>query len=261
MRNAALLLVVAVTSACGAGWPTRTGRSHGDADEPPMTTVAFQPTDQDVPNPERGLEDDVDLVAGGDFSWVRAEGLTLAFANIRLDAYRNKPLDAALLAALDDGFADVRAAGIKVVLRFVYNDDAHDPDAPRDRILEHLRQLTPVLAANADVIAVMQAGFIGAWGEWHSSTNGLDNPADRAAILAAIIAALPASRMTQVRTPMFKDASFGGPLTDGFDGSAAARVGHHDDCFLVSDDDLGTYAAPIDTWKQYVAEVGRFTPV
>jgi hypothetical protein len=258
MRSAALLVLLATS--CGGGWP-KPGTSGDRDDEPGLTALSFLPSDEEIPNPERGFHDDIDLVRGGDFSWVRAEGLTLAFANIRLDAYRSAPLDARLLDALTSGFADVRAAGIKVVLRFVYNDGDQDPDAPRARILEHLRQLQPILAANADVIAVMQAGFIGAWGEWHTSSNGLDNPADRAAILAAIVDALPASRMTQVRTPMFKAASFGGPLTAGFDGSPAARIGHHDDCFLVSDDDLGTYAEPIQTWKDYVAEEGRFTPV
>lgn len=229
--------------------------------EPELVTIAFAATDDDFPNPERGLYDHVDLVRGGDFSDVRAAGRTLAYAGVHLDEWRDAPLDAALLSDLDAGFADVRAAGIKVILRFVYNDGLDEGDASKARILAHLEQLAPVLAANADVIAVVQAGFIGAWGEWHASTNGLDNPTDRAEILAAIVAAVPPSRMTQVRTPMFKDEAYGGPITDGFDGSDAARVGHHNDCFLASTSDFGTYETPIETWKDFVAAEGRFTPV
>jgi len=230
----------------------------------PMTTLAYSPSSgEDLPNPERGFFDQVDLVAGGDFSFVRTEGFTLAYAPVRLDAYVASALPQTLLDSLGAGFGDVRSAGIKVILRLVYNDAANGADAPLAQIQQHLTQLAPVLSANADVIAVMEAGLIGAWGEWHDSTNGLDNPTDRLAVLGAILAALPASRATLVRTPMFKSDAYGGPLkaAQAFDGSPASRVGHHNDCFLASADDEGTYVAPIDTWKAFVAEEGRFVPV
>jgi hypothetical protein len=92
-----------------------------------------------------------------------------------------------------------------------------------------------VLAANADVIAVLQAGLIGAWGEWHTSTNGLDTPENKQTILLALLDALPASRMTQIRTPNAKGDIFGASAlgdAEGFDGSNKARTGHHNDCFL-----------------------------
>lgn len=110
----------------------------------------------------------------------------------------------------------------------------------------------------------MQAGFIGAWGEWHSSTNGLDNAEDRRDILLAILGALPASRMVQIRTPHFKEQIFGtGTIAaeEAFRGSAKARTGHHNDAFLASSTDFGTYQSPIETWKDYVAQDGRFTPI
>src|SRR5690606_12720981 len=132
------------------------------------------------------------------------------------------------------------------------------------RVLEHLEQLTPLLAEHQDVIAVMQAGFIGAWGEWHSSTNGLDSADNRKTILLALLAALPPSRMTQIRTPNAKADIFGSsPLTEAlaFGGSDQARTGHHNDCFLATDSDYGTYPDPIETWKDYVASDGRYTPI
>jgi cysteine-rich repeat protein len=229
----------------------------------PFATGTFTPSDEDLLNPERGFYHDVDLAGGGDASHVRAEGLTLAYAGVILDAYRDQPLDDGFLEAIDAGLGAVRDARVKVVLRFAYNDDGGD-DAPKARILEHLGQLQPILEKNADVIAVVQAGLIGAWGEWHSSSNGLDNPADRAEILHALLDVTPPSRMVQIRTPMFKDEAFpGGPLTEAqaWTGSDQARVGHHNDCFLASDSDLGTYEDPIDDWKAYVASDGRFTPV
>ncbi len=234
-----------------------------DATNPaPMVTLSFSESGQDIANPERGFYVAVDLLSSSGAAQARASGHTMAIAQVHLDSYRDRPIDAALLAQLDAGFASVRAAGIKVVLRFVYNS-AFDADAPLSVILGHIAQVKPLLQKNADVIAVMQAGFIGAWGEWHSSTNGLDNDADRAAILTAILDALPASRSVQVRTPMHKEAFVGPAMTaaKAFDGSNAARIGHHNDCFLADGSDFGTYASPVAQWESYVGQDTRFTPM
>jgi hypothetical protein len=106
------------------------------------------------------------------------------------------------------------------------------------------------------VISVVQGGFIGAWGEWHGSTNGLTSPEAQAEILAGLLDAVPANRFVQIRTPMAKAAALpGGALadTEAFSGSDRARVGHHNDCFLASDSDFGTYAAPVTDWQAFVA--------
>jgi pimeloyl-ACP methyl ester carboxylesterase len=41
------------------------------------------------------------------------------------------------------------------------------------RVVSHLDQLQPILTDNYDVIAFVQAGFIGSWGEWYYTTNNL----------------------------------------------------------------------------------------
>ncbi|MDP3157383.1 MAG: DUF4832 domain-containing protein [Archangium sp.] len=233
--------------------------------EPSLLTVTFTASDAGLLNPERGFYDTINLIGSSTFSSTRAAGRTLALAGVRLDAFRTTPIDAPTLAAVSAGLGRVRTAGIKVILRFQYNEGPIGAaDASRAQVLAHLTQLQPILQANADVIAAMQAGFIGAWGEWHSSSNGLDNTADRTAILQGILAALPASRMVQVRTPHFVDDIFpGGALspTQAFSGTNAARTGHHNDCFLANNSDYGTYQSPVETWKDFVAAGGRFTPV
>jgi hypothetical protein len=227
------------------------------------TTIHFPHSTEAIPNPERGFVVDVDLVEGTDFAWVRAQGLTLGYAGVRLDPYRYDDLPPELLEALDRGLARVRDAGIKVIVRFLYNHALDGADAPKERVLGHIAQLQPVLVRNADVIAVLDAGFIGAWGEWHGSTHGLDNQRDRGDVLWALLTALPASRSTMVRSPLYKAAAYGAPLAEAqaFDGSHPSRVGHLNSCFLASDNDFGTYGEPIDEWKAYVAAEGRFTPV
>lgn len=229
-----------------------------------MTQRPFTASTADFPNPERGFYGQIDLVGETDYSSIKSKGLTLAYAAVHLDAYRTTDLPAKLLTDLEAGFVRVRAAGFKVILRFVYNDGPIGaPDASKARVLGHIAQLAPVLAKNDDVIAVLQAGFIGAWGEGHSSTNGLDVAAVRKEIYIATLNALPPTRMIQARTPMQKSAAYGGPMTAAaaFTNTPAARIGHHNDCFLASADDEGTYDNPIKTWMDFVASEGRFTPV
>lgn len=111
------------------------------------------------------------------------------------------------------------------------------------------------------MILTLQAGFIGAWGEWHASQNGLDAPGPRKQILDALLAALPEHRTVSVRRPSFKDDAYGGPLDSNtaHDGSALARVGHVNDCFLASASDSGTYQ--VDGEKDYAIADSAYVPV
>ncbi len=141
-------------------------------------------------------------------------------------------------------------------------------------ILNHIQQLKPLWEANKDVIYTMDAGFIGGWGEWHSSTNGLDNNADRTEILNAILDAFPVDRMVGIRTPHFKREIFNGSPTDAtlsitaenaFDGSNLSRVGHLNDCFLASGTDFGTYIFQAAGWTRqaelnYIGGESKFAP-
>lgn len=164
-------------------------------DETGIVTVTktFEYSDENIMNPERGFYGWIGtaeaLDASKDYLKYRQNGQTLAYVDMQFDkvdanAFRDKPLSSAFLQDLTDLFGRVRKAGIKLVFRFCYGDEA--PDAPLARILEHIGQLKPILQQNADVIAVLQAGFIGYWGEWHHSggvdTYGLDNTPARAAV-------------------------------------------------------------------------------
>lgn len=232
-----------------------------DASPPVVITKTFQESIELILNPERGFYTSLDLTKTGKAALVREAGYTLAFSFVRLDDYRLSALPDAFLNTLNNGLAEARAAGIKVILRFAYNKTATGDDTILEVVLSHIEQLRPLLENNADVIATVQAGFIGAWGEWHSSTNGLDTLAARSAILTALLGALPESRRVELRTPMFKEAILpGGPLLlpEAFSNSPRARVGHHNDCFLASNSDYGTYAAPITQWKTYIAQDSKY---
>ena len=231
----------------------------------PLTEKTFEENKNSLPNPERGFFGEIDLMERRGFEKLTDKGQTLGFAPVDLAAYRDSQLDDAFLEKLEEGFAGVREAGIKVILRFRYNEGPwpeSEPDAPKAMVLNHLSQLSPLLHKHSDVIAVMQAGFIGAWGEWHSSTEGLDNTKDQRDILMAILEALPASRMTQVRQPDFKRALFGAEALsekEAFSDLLKARVGHHDDCLLA--DSVTAPDQLSDEDLTYLKEEGRFTPM
>jgi hypothetical protein len=228
----------------------------------------YLPTDEVIANPERGFYRFVNLLRDRDLRPVRNGGRTLVFSYIRLDAARNSSIPASLLASLEAGLDVARQAGVKVILRFAYNNGPYpnsQPDASKERVLEHIRQLRPCFRQNEDVIALVQAGFIGAWGEWHTSTNHLlDDPRDRREILEALLDALPPTRTVQLRYPRYKQEMYGGPLSpaQAYRGSYATRVGHHNDCFLASETDMGTYPdGEQERWKQYLAADTRFVPM
>ena len=222
------------------------------ASTPPGVVVTFSPSAEDFPNPERGF-----YRAGGSdlartdrafFDRVFARGDRLVYAKLDLSRFRTTPIAGSYLAQLDRGFAAARAAGVKLIVRAVYNYPQGETgyqsaqDAALPVVLGHLRQLKPLFARNADVIAFVQAGFIGAWGEWHSSSNGLTTPAMRARIRDAILDAVPADRFVQFRYPPDLDAwtapqmpSIAQTLAGGL------RTGFHNDCFLASQTDVGTF--------------------
>jgi hypothetical protein len=256
-------------------------------DTPETREVTYTASNEDFANPERGFMHQKSIWPdqGVDqFSGIKRDNPadSLVWVYFRLDNYRDKEIDADGLSLINATFQDARQKGLKLVIRFVYNPGPGSttdlvnatPDAPIALVLQHIAQLKPILVANADVIAVMQAGFVGYWGEWHSSKY-LDSPEDKQTILDTLLDTLPKDRMLQVRYPRYKELFYSGPLTeaDAFSGSNASRIGHHNDCFLRDDDDttyrsqgITDYCAnspdgEIACWKDFVAQEGQFTPV
>jgi hypothetical protein len=157
---------------------------------------------------------------------------------------------------------------MKAVIQFAYNfNDGSTTDAPLSRVLSHLDQLGPILRKNVDVIAFMNAGFIGQWGEWHGSTNGLTTTANKKQILEKILAVLPQDRVVAVRYPTDKKNIFGtqAAMTESiaFNKTNRTRTGHHNDCFVASADDSGTYIWPTSSFeaqKNYLNQENLFLP-
>ena len=234
--------------------------------------VSYQASDALFPNPERGFYKYSETNLGSNprpivestLSAHRANNITLLFRYFYLKEFRDRPLTQAALNQIDADLAVIRAGGMKCIMRYTYSSHETEPDAPLDIILQHLEQLKPVLEKNADVIAVLQAGFIGAWGEWYYTSNNLNNPTARTAILDKMLEVLPERRMVQVRTPAYKTEYLkrNTPLSraEAFSGSKAARLGHHNDCFMASTTDYGTYVN-IEAEKTYISNDALYVPI
>lgn len=236
----------------------------------PQQQVLYQPTDEIFINPERGFYTQLTTyntqspITLSSLNNIKSQGRSIILRMYYLTNFRNVSLSQAMLTMIANDFNTIRQAGMKCILRFAYSDNIGQPDAPLNIILNHIDQMKPIFQQNGDVIMVMQAGFIGAWGEWHSSTNGLDNVASRRAILFKILDALPSDRMVQVRTPKFKQEIFENvnpiPPDSAFMETYYTRTGHHNDCFLASWDDYGTYTDTTSE-KQYLSDDCLFVPM
>jgi hypothetical protein len=168
--------------------------------------------------------------------------------NIRLDNYRSSALPQSFLDTLNARFAAGRAAGVKFIVLTTYNYDSSGADAPLNLVLQHISQLKPVLAQNADVIPFMKAGFIGSYGEWWGSSNGLDSASNRTAIKDALMANTPATTIVHFTA----SADFAKWMPNNPSGAAAARMGFHNDCYLANDTDAHQFASLTDPMRDYV---------
>lgn len=83
----------------------------------------------------------------------------------------SKDLDDEALNNIRKVFELMKAQGYKAILRFAYNHAGLNTSGGESKqwILRHIEQLTPLLNEYIGQIATVQVGFIGAWGEWHTS--------------------------------------------------------------------------------------------
>jgi Domain of unknown function (DUF4832)/Domain of unknown function (DUF4874) len=254
------LLLLALVLFAGCASPTTDAPVEAASIRLDAPKEIFESSDTNFANPDRGFY--IQRVArfperqswvnidANDFRRARDSGMSVVRVYTILSDLRDRALPQTVLDTITQIFTAARTAGIKVIPRFAYNfGDA--PDAPLAVVLQHIDQIGAVLRANADVIAFIEAGFIGYWGEWHSSTNALIGPGQLTndatrAILERELEQFPTSRLLAVRTPWQKRQLLGNAaLTsdEAFTGTARARVGAHNDCFLASATDWGTYSS------------------
>ncbi len=133
-------------------------------------------------------------------------------------------------AVMQAYFDQLEKMGMKAVLRFAYEKDFMGRAAigpTLEQALTHLDQLKPFLEKNKNLILVVQAGVIGAWGEWHGSVHGLHKSDDsKRAILRKVLEVVPVDKMVQVRVPAYKNLLKEEP-------ELYKRISFHDDFIVI----------------------------
>lgn len=139
-----------------------------------------------------------------------------------LTEYIKKPLDDKAFTQLENYLKLLKQRNIRALLRFTYEYDVSMKIGPTSkRIFSHIEQIKNWMTEHEELIKetvmVIQAGFIGAWGEWHTAKY----PHSGKNTLLKICDMTPDYLTVQVRQQKFKDRIKAYPESE--------KVGYHDD--------------------------------
>lgn len=266
------MLLVAACTPPNTPEPTKPTEVVPPTPEPdPEGTIRFTESDSIFANPERGLfsqsyftsADLTSRASAGVMKNLRKgeNKMTLYLHSYYLTDYMESDIPQEFLDRLDYNMNQLREGGAKVVLRFSYKSSMEYKDKPWNATPEwihrHIDQVTPYLQQHADVILCVQCGWLGSWGEWYYTDNGYkQNPTKdsdfemRWEVLDHMLSAVPETRQVALRIPAYKmrylkmhgDTTMS-PLTaaEAYQNTPKARICGHNDCFVSSSNDVGTY--------------------
>ncbi|OJV38042.1 MAG: hypothetical protein BGO29_08730 [Bacteroidales bacterium 36-12] len=228
-----------------------------------LKVVEYAEIDSIIFNPERGFyafndfsTNNTSSLSESNLKFMVRNGHSLTYTAYTMPEFRDKLISEEFLNRIRVNMSLLREHGVKSILRFRYTTSESDRpwDATEEIVMQHIEQIKPILEEYADVILVMEAGFIGVWGEWYYTDNfnyrpaqNVEEYAPRRRVLDALLDALPNQRMICVRYPAAKLFTFGITHTDtitrqtAYNGSDLSRIASHNDCFLADQDDRGTF--------------------
>ena len=248
-----------------------------------LEKVTYQPSEEIICNPERGFFTHQEYATDNNHSITpaflkecREKGMSLIFTAYYMRDFKDKLISEEYLQRIRNNMLALRKGGAKSVLRFAYTSSENEKpwDAPRELTEQHIQQLKPILEEFSDVICVLEAGFVGVWGEWYYTDHYNYQPkkgeyAPRRKVLDALLKVMPKDRMISVRYPVAKLFTFNINYTDtitrktAYNESDLSRIAFHNDCFLADIDDMGTFGENPDyrkfwEWEtKYVAMGGE----
>lgn len=248
-------------------------------------SVSFVESNELFPNPERGFHsqiyygsNDLKAVADPELFKKNREGewnLTLYLHTYYLTDYMESDIAPEFFSRMERNMQALREGGAKCIIRFAYKanyrEDDHPWDASQEWVSRHIDQIAPYLQKHSDVIFCMEAGFIGSWGEWYYTDGFPFDPqtleafAPRLEFAEHLMRALPEDRQVCFRTPGYKILllkSYGmEPVAltakEAYQPTVRARWAGHNDCFVSSAEDVGTYFS--DYEREFWAEDSKYT--
>ena len=234
-------------------------------------------------NPERGYTEEYSygvsdghpsvLVGSLGENYGNKYNMSLVMVLYNFKYFKDQDISEKVLAGFDADMQLLRDRGLKCVLRFAYTEKQEDTvDATPEWVKRHLEQLKPHLAAAADVIYVLEAGFIGAWGEWyytsHYGNESQHMNENRKKVIEALFENAPIDRFILFRYPMIKTEYLNNkeplPAEEAFTGTVRARMGCHNDAFLNDWGNHGTYKGDTKNddpaVREYVSKETLYVP-
>ena len=282
-----IALSIILFAACKPVNPVDPKEDPVDPDEPKGKVVLFTESNEIFANPERGVLSQAyytsaDLNGHTRVEVVRdqrnsSDKMTLYLHSYYLTDYMESNIPKEFLDRLETNMNALREGGAKVVVRFSYKssmDPSAKPwNATPEWIHKHIDQVAPYLQKHADVILCVQCGWLGSWGEWYYVDNGYKmNPTRdsdfemRWELLEHYLDVVPESRQIALRIPAYKmrylkmrGDSLSRPLTaaEAFKNTPKARICGHNDCFVSSSNDVGTFFK--DAEREFWAEDTKYT--
>lgn len=235
---------------------------------------SFTEADGDIANPERGFYKHFEYKFDGGStpsttiaSYTFEEPLVLTIFYLR-DYRTSDHLSEAVLNKFNAEMNATRAKGKKAIVRFAYtwlDETPHDPSP--EQVINHLDDLAPYFAAHEDVIYLVQAGFIGTYGEWYYkdtdfkwtlSGSTLSNYSNASSVITKMLAVVPESRQIALRTSFYKrwylyPSAINTVVPDivSWGSTPNQRIGYYNDGFRGSSNDIGTFESDQDRTQWY----------
>ena len=263
------------------------GCNTSNEPEPKGQAITFTESSEVIANPERGLFSQTYYTSADLNSHASAKTIlslresnnrqTLYLHSYYLTDYMESDIPQEFLDRLDANMNALRDGGGKVIVRFSYKSSMERTDQPwnatEEWIHKHIDQVAPYLQKHADVILCIQCGWLGSWGEWYYTDSGYKmNPtqdadfAKRWEVLEHYLRVVPEDRQIGLRIPAYKmrylkmhgDTAMS-PLTaaEAYKNTPKARICGHNDCFVSSSSDVGTFNK--DSERAFWAEDTKYT--
>ncbi len=207
----------------------------------PYAIVSYQESDALLLNPGRGFYVQFDSSDTGGFYSLKEKNISVILLTFDIKEYTEQEISQEKLNELQSAFDQARQFGLSVVFRAGYDfrsDDLFSDPKDLNLIKRHIQQVKPILHKNQDVLLGVQAGFLGAWGEWHSSNHADETGHIPANVINQVVEelcdAVPPPITIALRRPRFIRVLDAKRID-------LNRIGFHNDALFASDNDLATY--------------------
>ena len=227
----------------------------------PLASFANEITEEDtsiVRNPDRGFYKLIQVeLQQGDEDFTRFEKQIISVENeypdisiisfqLNLKNYTQKTeINKTKIKDINKYFSIMREHGYKVIFRVVYDSEGtKNPEPEFDMLLKQIEQLKDIYVSNKDIIFVVEAGYLGSYGEWHDGRYDKDLE-KKNKIIEKLLEIIPEEIQINLRKPQFIIDYIGNKTTisemNAFSSEKIARLGLHNDGYLASETDLGTF--------------------